>query len=138
VLGARRSVVTVEEVVPDLGRRSRNAVILPHWVITALAVAEGGARPSYAHGYYARDNAFYKAWDGISRDRKGFLAAAGRASPLEAGVPYALFCDLLEPLLRRETADSLAARAPPAPASPPRPPAQAPPPPRPGGPRGGI
>jgi glutaconate CoA-transferase subunit A len=34
--------------------------------------APGGARPSYAHGYYARDNAFYIAWDAISRDREQF------------------------------------------------------------------
>jgi glutaconate CoA-transferase subunit A len=32
----------------------------------------GGAHPSYAHGYYARDNAFYVAWDAISRDRDSF------------------------------------------------------------------
>ena len=36
-------------------------------------VVPGGARPSYAHGYYARDNAFYTAWDEISRDRDRFL-----------------------------------------------------------------
>ena len=30
----------------------------------------GGARPSYAHGYYARDNSFYFAWDKIARDRE--------------------------------------------------------------------
>ena len=30
--------------------------------------------PSYAHGYYARDNAFYVAWDAISRDRGAFQA----------------------------------------------------------------
>jgi glutaconate CoA-transferase subunit A len=33
----------------------------------------GGARPSYAHGYYVRDNSFYVAWDKISRDRNAFL-----------------------------------------------------------------
>ena len=32
-------------------------------------LAPGGARPSYAHGYYSRDNAFYIAWDEIARDR---------------------------------------------------------------------
>jgi glutaconate CoA-transferase, subunit A len=37
-------------------------------------VAPGGAHPSYAHGYYKRDNAFYRKWDEISRDRAGFLA----------------------------------------------------------------
>ncbi len=34
----------------------------------------GGAHPSYAHGYYKRDNAYYKRWDEISRERDGFLA----------------------------------------------------------------
>ena len=34
----------------------------------------GGAYPSYAHGYYERDNAFYKAWDAIARERDTFLA----------------------------------------------------------------
>ena len=32
----------------------------------------GGAFPSYAHGYYKRANAFYKAWDAIARDRDTF------------------------------------------------------------------
>jgi glutaconate CoA-transferase, subunit A len=44
----------------------------------------GGAHPSYAHGYYKRDNAFYKAWDAISRDRDGFLAWM-KANVLERG-----------------------------------------------------
>lgn len=73
VLAARRSVVTVEEVVDDFGARSMNAVILPAWTLDAVSVAPGGARPSYAHGYYGRDNAFYMAWDEISRDRQTFL-----------------------------------------------------------------
>jgi glutaconate CoA-transferase subunit A len=74
VLAARRSVVTVEEVVDDFGPRSPNAVILPGWAIGAVAVVPGGARPSYALGYYRRDNSFYTAWDGISRERETFLA----------------------------------------------------------------
>ena len=72
VLGAKRSVVTVEEVVESFGPLSPNAVILPRWVVTALAVVPGGAHPSYAHGYYKRDNAFYQAWDEISRSRDTF------------------------------------------------------------------
>jgi glutaconate CoA-transferase subunit A len=71
VLASRRSIVTVEEVVPRLEPRP-NAVFLPAWTITAVAVAPGGARPSYAHGYYDRDNAFYVRWDEISRDRERF------------------------------------------------------------------
>ena len=74
VLASRRSIVTVEEVVDDLAAPSPNSVVLPAWAIDAVAVAPRGAAPSYAHGYYARDNAFYLAWDGISRDREGFEA----------------------------------------------------------------
>ena len=71
VLASRRSIVTVEEVVGELTPRP-GAVLIPAWVVSAVARAPGGAHPSYAHGYYDRDNAFYQAWDGISRDRDGF------------------------------------------------------------------
>lgn len=74
VLAAKRSIVTVEEVLDDFGARSPNAMILPAWTVSAIAVVPGGAYPSYAHGYYKRANAFYKAWDGIARDRETFLA----------------------------------------------------------------
>jgi len=74
VLAARRSLVTVEEVVDDFGPRTPNAVILPSWVVTAVVLAPGGARPSYAHGYYLRDNSFYVAWDEIAKDRGRFQA----------------------------------------------------------------
>jgi glutaconate CoA-transferase subunit A len=71
VLAAKRSIVTVEEVVDDLGA-SVNACVLPSWAVTAIAEAPKGASPSYALGYYDRDNAFYKEWDGIARDRDTF------------------------------------------------------------------
>ena len=73
VLAAKRAIVTVEETVEDFGPRSPNAVILPAWTVTAISVVPGGAFPSYAHGYYKRANAFYKAWDSIARDRDTFL-----------------------------------------------------------------
>ena len=72
VLAAKRAIVTVEEVLDDFGPRSPNAVILPAWTVTAIAVVPGGAFPSSAHGYYKRANAFYKAWDAIARDRQTF------------------------------------------------------------------
>jgi glutaconate CoA-transferase subunit A len=71
VLASRHSIVTVEEVVPRFEPRP-NAVFLPGWAITAVAVAPGGAHPSYALGYYKRDNGFYVRWDEISRDRDRF------------------------------------------------------------------
>jgi glutaconate CoA-transferase, subunit A len=73
-LAAKRTVVTVEEIVESFGPESRNGSMLPRWAVTAIAHVPGGAYPSYAHGYYQRDNAYYKAWDAISRDRDGFLA----------------------------------------------------------------
>lgn len=74
VLAAQRSVVTVEEIVDELNPPSPNSVVLPGWTVTSIAVVPGGAHPSYTHGYYKRDNAFYKAWDEIARDRDTFLA----------------------------------------------------------------
>jgi glutaconate CoA-transferase subunit A len=74
ILSARRSVVTVEEVVDSLRGGHPNACILPHWTVNAIAVVPGGASPSYTHGYYTRDNAFYSAWDRISRTRETFAA----------------------------------------------------------------
>ena len=74
VLSSKRSLVTVEEIVDDLGPRSFNACILPHWTVTAIALVPGGAHPSYTQGYYKRDNAFYEAWDAIARDRDSFTA----------------------------------------------------------------
>ena len=73
-LAAKRALVTVEEIVEDFGERSPNTVILPSWTVHAVACVPGGAHPSYAHGYYKRDNAYYKAWDAIARDRDTFLA----------------------------------------------------------------
>jgi glutaconate CoA-transferase, subunit A len=73
VLASARAVVTVEEVVDTLDPVP-GATVIPGWVIDAVAVAPGGARPSYAHGYYDRDNAFYVEWDAIASDRERFTA----------------------------------------------------------------
>jgi glutaconate CoA-transferase subunit A len=73
VLAADRSIVTVEEIVPELVPRP-HAVFLPAWTLTAVSAVPGGARPSYAAGYSVRDNDFYAAWDEISRDRERFTA----------------------------------------------------------------
>ncbi len=73
VLASAGSLVTVEELVEELELRP-GGIVLPGWAITAVAVAPHGAHPSYAHGYYDRDNAFYVEWDAISRDRERFGA----------------------------------------------------------------
>jgi glutaconate CoA-transferase subunit A len=73
VLSATRTLVTVERIVDTLEPRP-GGVIIPGWVIDAIAVAPGGAYPSYAHGLTERDNDFYKFWDKVSRDRDEFRA----------------------------------------------------------------
>jgi glutaconate CoA-transferase subunit A len=84
VLASKRSIVTVEEIVDDFGPRNLNAVILPAWTVGYVAEVPGGAFPSYAQGYYPRNNAFYKEWDEIARERDTFLAWM-KANVLEKG-----------------------------------------------------
>jgi glutaconate CoA-transferase subunit A len=74
-LASKRSVVTVEEIVDELPPdRSLNAVVLPHWTVGHVVEVPGGAFPSYAQGYYPRNNGFYKEWDAIAKERDSFLA----------------------------------------------------------------
>lgn len=73
VLAAKRSIVTVEEIVDDL-EAPPNACVLPAWALSAVCPVPGGAYPSYAQGYSERDNRFYKAWDPIARSRETFQA----------------------------------------------------------------
>jgi glutaconate CoA-transferase subunit A len=73
VLAAKRAIVTVEEVVDRLDAPP-NATVLPTWTVSAVCHVPGGAFPSYALGYYARNNAFYKQWDAVARDRDTFTA----------------------------------------------------------------
>ena len=84
VLASARSIVTVEEIVDELEPRP-GAIVLPAWVVDAVALAPGGAHPSYAHGYYERDNDFYVAWDAISRDRDRFTRVDAAARPRHGG-----------------------------------------------------
>ncbi|HTA65814.1 MAG TPA: CoA-transferase [Xanthomonadaceae bacterium] len=72
-LAAKTLIVTVEEIVDSLPP-AMNGIVLPHWIVGAVVHCRGGAYPSYAQGHYARDNAFYRRWDAISRDREVFIA----------------------------------------------------------------
>ncbi len=70
-MAAKDLIVTVEEIV-DRIESVPGEVVLPHHVVTAVCHAPGGAHPSYAQDYTRRDNRFYAAWDGLSRDRDRF------------------------------------------------------------------
>ena len=72
-LAARCLLVTVEEQLERLDAPP-NAIVLPHWMVSAVSVVPGGAHPSYAAGCYERDNRFYVAWDDIARERETFAA----------------------------------------------------------------
>src|SRR4029077_15486502 len=75
-LAARTLLVTVEEQVDQLDAPP-NAIVLPHWMVSAVSVVPGGAHPSYAAGHYERDNRFYVEWDDIARERERFQAWMG-------------------------------------------------------------
>lgn len=98
VLAGKRALVTVEELVDNVTQEHPNACVLPHWTISAIAVVPGGAHPSYAHGYYSRDNAAYLEWDKVSADRQIFKSWM-KANVLEA-TPEA-FAERVAPLRRR-------------------------------------
>ena len=71
VLSADRALVTVERIVDQL-EPTPGGVVIPGWVIDAVAEAPGGSQPSYSLGITARDNEFYRSWDKLSRDRAQF------------------------------------------------------------------
>jgi glutaconate CoA-transferase subunit A len=49
-------------------RADPNRTIIPGLIVDAVVVEPWGAHPSFAQGYYDRDNAFYVGWERISRD----------------------------------------------------------------------
>ena len=66
---AERVIVTVEEIVStDVVRADPNRTLVPAHAVDAVVHCPGGAHPSFAQGYYDRDNRFYRDWTAISRD----------------------------------------------------------------------
>ena len=66
---SRRVIVVVEELVDErVIRADPNRTLIPGIAVDAVVVEPWGAHPSYAQGYYDRDNEFYVRWEQISRD----------------------------------------------------------------------
>ncbi len=66
---AERVIVVVEEVVDEsVIRADPNRTVIPGLIVDAVVVEPYGAHPSYAQGYYDRDNTYYVEWDAIARD----------------------------------------------------------------------
>ena len=98
-----RVIVVVEELVDQsVIRGDPNRTLIPGLVVDAVVVEPWGAHPSYAQGYYDRDNKFYVGWEEISRDpaaleryleamvygvedRAGYVAKCGDLERLRAG-----------------------------------------------------
>ncbi|WP_244258013.1 CoA-transferase [Streptomyces sp. Tu 2975] len=69
VYAARKAVVVVEEIVEDeVVRSDPNRTVIPSHAVHAVVACPRGAHPSFAQGYYDRDNAFYRSWSHISKD----------------------------------------------------------------------
>jgi glutaconate CoA-transferase, subunit A len=65
---SKRVIVVVEELVDEaVIRADPNRTIIPGFIVDAVVVEPWGAHPSYAQGYYDRDNQFYVSWESISR-----------------------------------------------------------------------
>jgi glutaconate CoA-transferase subunit A len=89
---AQRLIVVVEELVDEaVVRADPNRTIIPGLIVDAVVVEPFGAHPSYAQGYYDRDNRFYLDWERISRDpaaleawlREWVHGVSGRAEYVE-------------------------------------------------------
>lgn len=64
---AKKVILTAEEIVAESVIRSDpNRTIIPGIVVSAVCHVPFACHPSYAQGYYDRDNEFYLTWDKIS------------------------------------------------------------------------
>ncbi len=64
---AKRVILTAEEIVDESVIRSDpNRTMIPGIVVSAVCHVPFACHPSYAQGYYDRDNEFYLAWDKVS------------------------------------------------------------------------
>jgi glutaconate CoA-transferase subunit A len=69
---AARVIVVAEEIVDEsVVRADPNRTLLPGFVVDAVVAEPWGCHPSYAQGYYDRDNDFYVGWGEIARERAG-------------------------------------------------------------------
>jgi glutaconate CoA-transferase subunit A len=64
---AKKVILTAEEIVDEAVIRSDpNRTMIPGIVVSAVCHVPFACHPSYAQGYYDRDNEFYLAWDKVS------------------------------------------------------------------------
>lgn len=68
---ASKKVIIVAEELVDSGviRSDPNRTLIPGMIVDAVVIEPFSAHPSYALGYYDRDNQFYVDWYKISKDQ---------------------------------------------------------------------
>jgi len=72
---SKRTIVVAEEIVLESVIRSDpNRTLIPGLIVDAVVCEPFGCHPSYAQGYYDRDNDFYVGWKEISEHVDGFNA----------------------------------------------------------------
>ncbi len=72
---ARKVILTAEEIVDEQVIRSDpNRTMIPANIVSAVCHVPYACHPSYAQGYYDRDNEFYLAWDKISSSEESVKA----------------------------------------------------------------
>lgn len=76
---SKRVIVVAEELVGEsVIRQDPNRTLLPGSIVSAVVVEPWGAHPSYAQGYYDRDNDFYVKWDEVARTEESLKAYLDR------------------------------------------------------------
>ena len=72
---AKKVILTAEEIVDEAVIRSDpNRTMIPGIIVHAVCHAPYACHPSYAQGYYDRDNEFYLAWDKVSSSQESVEA----------------------------------------------------------------
>jgi len=72
---ARKVILTAEEIVDESVIRSDpNRTLIPAMVVDAVCHVPYASHPSYAQGYYDRDNEFYLHWDAVSKSTESAQA----------------------------------------------------------------
>ena len=70
---SKKVIIVAEEIVEtSVIRRDPNRTLIPGILVDHVVHEPWGCHPSYAQGYYDRDNDFYVKWEEISRDPKTY------------------------------------------------------------------
>jgi glutaconate CoA-transferase, subunit A len=64
---SKKVILTAEEIVDEeIIRSDPNRTLIPGFIVSAVCQVPYAAHPSYAQGFYDRDNEFYLNWDKVS------------------------------------------------------------------------